>query len=44
MNQPAAPKRWRPKYDAPADWPTLADYELRRRDRMAAAPEKKPDR
>ncbi len=38
--QPQPPKRWRPKYDAPADWPTLADYERLRRERMAALPAK----
>ncbi len=44
MNQPTAPKRWRAKYDAPADWPTLAEYERQRRERIAALPEKPADK
>jgi hypothetical protein len=31
----------RPKKDPEADCPTVEEYEIRRRDRMAALPEKK---
>jgi hypothetical protein len=33
---PKAP--WIPKHPAPADWPTLADYQEARRARWAAEP------
>jgi len=42
MAQPATPSKYRATKDPHADCPTVDEYEIRRRDRMAALPIKKP--